>query len=575
MGEATRAGRAAGRPRPFTVLVLSFVILAGTALRVAGIGFGLPNTGCRPDENHLVNAAGRIADGHANPQYFRKPTLFVYQLGAIYTAVPSLLGVRPGETTTQAIERSPGSFYLASRLLACLYGVLTIPLVFFLGRRFGGDHVGLIAALFFALCFLHVRDSHFGTVDVPFVFFATAALIPIARLADSGLRKDALLAAVLTGLAASTKYTGFALLIPLVLAQLPFWREGIRWGGWLNAAETSALAMLVSFIVFLAGSPFILLDFRGFAPTIRVFIRSVRSGHYGMSVGELGLFHYPVHALPLILGWAIYLLGVVGALILIRRRRPGPVVLLLSALAFFLVVGTSRVLFARYVLPIAPVLVVSAAIAVETVVFRLTRGAVARTVVTWAVALLAVAPVGWRTLQLDGLLMTQDTRLAAAEWMDENIPAGSRVLMFRRIGWRIKRYGNPQPAAGSYRVIEALVEEAQGEGTPRPLLPDDETGPDIVFARDLPELLRNARADYIVIHRSPLMFYSIAHPICEMIESSCKLVHRESYMPAGGEEPAWRDYDQQDAFYIPMRHLARIERPGPEILIYTHKPAGE
>ena len=57
-----------------------------------------------------------------------------------------------------------------------LFFLIPVALVHAIARPLFGVSAGLLAALFMAVAFLHARDSHYATTDVPMVFFVMAAL---------------------------------------------------------------------------------------------------------------------------------------------------------------------------------------------------------------------------------------------------------------------------------------------------------------------------------------------------------------------------------------------------------------
>ena len=104
-----------------------------------------------------------------------------------------------------------------SRLLSAVMGVATVWWVFAICRRLFDRTTAVAAALFLALCFLHVRDSHFGVTDVPMTALVVAALVALSRAADNPTRvRGWALCGALSGLAASTKYNGGLVLAPAV-----------------------------------------------------------------------------------------------------------------------------------------------------------------------------------------------------------------------------------------------------------------------------------------------------------------------------------------------------------------------
>ena len=88
----------------------------------------------------------------------------------------------------------------------------------------GGAWAGLAAGLILALAPLEVHLSHYAVNDAPASFVMAACLLVGVRalMAPSGL--DFLLAGLLAGLAAATKYNfGVVLVLPLVAARVRCW----------------------------------------------------------------------------------------------------------------------------------------------------------------------------------------------------------------------------------------------------------------------------------------------------------------------------------------------------------------
>ena len=79
---------------------------------------------------------------------------------------------------------------------------------------------GLVAALFMALAFLHVRDSHYATTDITMTFLL---MLSISFLIDGHLakrRRDFVIGGIIGGLAAATKYNAVLLIVPLITSYL-------------------------------------------------------------------------------------------------------------------------------------------------------------------------------------------------------------------------------------------------------------------------------------------------------------------------------------------------------------------
>ena len=202
-------------------LCLAAIILSAIGLRFWGIGFGLPNVNCRPDESILVHKALSIASGDLNPHFFNYPSFQFYLLALVYGlyfaggwVVGSFAGVAQFEL---GFYTDPSAFYAIGRSATAVLGVVSVGIVYRLGAGMGGARSGLLSAAFLATCFLHVRDSHFLTVDVPAMCYALLAFACIWRFLDKKNVSAFYAAAGFIGLAASTKYN-VALLMPAVLS---------------------------------------------------------------------------------------------------------------------------------------------------------------------------------------------------------------------------------------------------------------------------------------------------------------------------------------------------------------------
>ena len=171
--------------------LLSLLIAGGLGLRVWGIWFGLPHDFARPDEEKLIGAALGVFQGDLNPHFFLYPTLFIYVMAAVF-AVLFAIERAAGLTVSQAsfVAKSladPSTLHLTARLLAAAFGTATIPVLYSAARRLSSTRAALISSALLAVVFLHVRDSHFGSTDVPAAFLTICAFWAAAVCAASGV----------------------------------------------------------------------------------------------------------------------------------------------------------------------------------------------------------------------------------------------------------------------------------------------------------------------------------------------------------------------------------------------------
>src|SRR5205809_4020640 len=118
---------------PGLIAVLAFASI----LRAWGIGFGLPHTLTRPDEDATVAIALKFFTRSFNPGFFDWPSLFMYISAlafVVYFQIGRLVGRFPYEVTfLAAAGRDQSPLRLITRGLSAAAGVLTVATLHAIG----------------------------------------------------------------------------------------------------------------------------------------------------------------------------------------------------------------------------------------------------------------------------------------------------------------------------------------------------------------------------------------------------------------------------------------------------------
>jgi hypothetical protein len=406
------------------VLLVAILVLAA-ALRFTGLGWGLRHL---PDldERWFVEAIGRmLAARDLDHRFYEYPGLFFYVLA------PVLAFLHPPHFGADA--------YLAARGVVALFGVAAVALTYVLGARFVGRGAGLAAALLVAVSPVEVFTAHMVRPDVALEVFVLLAFLAFLRLGPDP-RGD-VLSGVALGAATALKYTG-VLLAPSYLVQR-LTAPGFR-------LARLALAAGASLVTFALCSPYTFLHFhegvRG--------ARSQFSHHY--LIRPQGPESYIdmawTYGLGLMKSFGPIGLALVaaGVLLAVRdgRRWLG---LLMYPVVVVGVLSTAEVHFDRHLVPTLGLLSVLAGRAVASIAKRSPLAAVCATLA--AAALPLAGSIDYvRGVSVPG------TRDAVLEWIDANLPAGSRVVssvsgLGQRAGGAPARHavrgGSAQPARRS------------------------------------------------------------------------------------------------------------------------------
>jgi integrase/recombinase XerD len=159
--------------------------------------------------------------------------------------------------------------------------------------------------------------------------------------------------------------------------------------------------------------------------------RHMREGHELVFVRTApGWIHHITDSLGGGVGWPAALLCLAGAAWAARRRRPEDLLLAATALPYYLLIGAFQVKFARYVIPLLPVLALWVGrLVAESVATG--EGAGRRQILARAAAAGALLWTALYALALERLLVTPDSRTRAAAWLLSRAGPGVAVGLLR------------------------------------------------------------------------------------------------------------------------------------------------
>ena len=519
------------------------LLVVALAVRVWGLGFGLPYAGSRVDETAIAGPAVQFLSGALKPPDFMYPSGFRYAVALAYAgwyAVNRPFGTYASLAAfADSRRQSVAPIFYLSRGLSPVMGALTVWWVFAISRRVFNDTIALVSALFMALAYLHVRDSHFGTADISMTALVALAVLTILRWRETPTIWRASVAGLVGGLATSTKYNALGASVPFVVAVWQLAIEKRANGSFELSRIVSATAVFVaSFALgFFGGSPYVLLEWRQFVSALAAQSATLAHGH-GLVLSRGWWYHASV-TLPAALGWPMYLAGVVGTGLLLTRLSQTAVVLAFP-IAYYIVAGSGYRVFARDMIPVLPFLCITAAWLTVTGVHTVVGAnrPKTRAWATAAAALILVAPSLGNVILLDRLLLRPDNRVVAAKALPVLIPPGSLVYQSGESYGHVPLFMSDTPL----NVEMSEYDEATGRFMPDGRLPD-----------------------WIILQRSPLVLYS-------RVPDGVEGIVRERYalmrsFPVADDDHA-RLYDQQDALFMPLAGLVGVERMGPSFDVY-------
>lgn len=553
--------------------ILGLLFLLSIFVRFFGIDFGLPHTECRPDETTIINISLTFLNGDLNPHFFNYPSLFMYILAAIYYIyihIRLLFGATSMELITE-IQTNPSTFILISRGLSALFGACTVIIVYFIGRRLHNRKTGLLSAFFMSVCYLHVRDSHFGTTDIAMTFFVVCAILYILKSYEESKTGHYILAGVFCGLSTSTKYGGLLLIIPMTVAHIMKCtresqctspqskmiqtRQNLQsifsslWNRLLGVLSISIKSMkgnrlllyyLFFGLAFFLFTPFALLDFQNFIGDFRAEMKHLLFGHRGIILGR-GWWYHLRHTLPYGMGWLMLIASFLGIVLYSKKYFPKSLIFFLFPAIYYFSAGRGYTVFLRYMIPVLPFLCIASAMFVVYIIKRSNNRTFQKIAIPLTALILTAEPVR-NVIHFNNIIIKKDNRLIVGQWMEESIPLGSRIYQ----------------TGSKYSRLQSIA------GLPADIYYSEFRTPGVHFVtRTLEE---NNLPDYILVQQSPLKAYDrVPDKLLQRIQTDYRLI--KTFIAVNPDSKSnW--YDQLDAFYIPFTGFEDLTRPGPNIYIY-------
>lgn len=552
---------------------LIFVLVLAVFLRIWGIGYGLPYFLVN-DERALVYGALKMAELKTlipalHPAEFSVITpIYNFLMSYIYLIflVPFILikyltgNFSSFSELGNYFVLNPTPLWLIARIVNAFIGAVTVYLIYLIGKKMFNSLVGLIAALFLSLSLLHIQLSHFTRTWVPMAFFVCLIMLLSLYIYQSPKRKYYLLMGAVLGLTSGVSIAAIILAAIFFLAhflsgQGSFWqklKDGNLWSALFVFLFVAAVFLLINplrYSIFTSsGSSSTLMAGRSLFEYLQGFASNFKA-----------LFFFePIISIFSLIGMA-FLWFKSKKLFFVFLSWP---VFWLSAV-YFLLHDEFLMPSTRFLLLIIPWLIILA----SYTVYRLMRRMSYPVRVIFLILIfsypMAVA------VKYDYLLAQKDTRILALEWVEKNIPSGTKLIS----NWR---YINPIPTKeailfqgeldeNSLRIIDKTLLASEDKNYPGPAYNILKIG--YVYKEEIPlDLVKIVQAGQYQYFLEESYFHFWGQdrwlPEENQILQKAQLIREFKQGQAGQVE------DIASNFIRPTSIFFSLERPGPTIKIY-------
>lgn len=410
----------------FGILLLSLII------RLIGIKWGLPNEEhfypYYPDEYTVIMLLQRMEPEKLNfyPEYYPygriypDPVSHFYFIGATYFLCSKLgiVTLTKDKKFYLSNVQEYAKLYLVGRWLSVIIGLLTIVVVYFIGKKIYSEATGLLSALFLGIAPLSVVYSKIMNVAVPVTFWLVLAMLCTIKLVKTGNMKWYILTGIAAGLAIGTKYTAFPFLLVIGVAHTLSEKRIV-----LN--KKIALSYLTAVLSFAIVNPYFVLFFSEF---IQGFLGRFISVAL-LQESKHGYLHPLLSLLPCALGLPLFLLSLSGIFLAIIRKTKHDLILLTWILSYYLInahAGTNIIRYQNEQLPFL-VLLASSFVFHDFKFFKKAGFTHCKTYFRIAIIAFVVGATLIRTEVCLSILTGTDPRTEASRWIIANIDGGTKI----------------------------------------------------------------------------------------------------------------------------------------------------
>jgi 4-amino-4-deoxy-L-arabinose transferase-like glycosyltransferase len=419
-----------GRGRALAILAV--ITAAGAALRFYGLGWGAPYYHFHIDEHFVFSAADMLRrnahEAAMSSKFFMYGPLPAYVLDAVRWVYERMYAPLVLSTPRDEI-----TYMVLGRAISATMGTLQIPVVYAIATRVAGRRAGLLAAAFLAAAVVHLRESHFFSVDSSMTFFVVLTWWAILATADSGGMGSRVASGITYGCTLVSKYSGAFMGLPMGIAHLlaPDRPKSLRaMSAWVRWVARGISPLVVTGLVVLVADSIAFRYWQKFKDDIRVWVVEPLTGQtqflwtatfYDVTSPH---WYWFTNLLWWGLGPAMEAWALVGVAWLLVRRTKAAFLSAIVPITYFVVAGNTTAPFMRYVIPLIPALAVSAGVlsadAIRTRALRM-AGIVLTSIVLGTTALYAAAYMN--------VYRQEDSRVTAARYISRTVPDGAPVLV--------------------------------------------------------------------------------------------------------------------------------------------------
>lgn len=418
-------------------ILLFFLLSIGIFFRFYNLNWGTPFY-FHPDERNIASSVSRLDfPNSVNPEFFAYGSLPIYTAYFLGTGTNFVLNIfQPAESLTRVnFEQA----IIILRTLSALISVAIIFLIFDLVKKSLNLNYAIFAASLTGLNVGLIQYSHFGTFEIWLTFLFLLLLKCLYGYSKKGRLLWIICSGIVLGLLLSVKISSIVI-APIIVFTILFkiftnkksYSTSLNYRNFLTQI---LIILLTTTLIIILTSPFIILDSSAFKDSMSyesgVALGTIDVFYTGGFVDTIPiiyqlLFVYPFILNPINLIITIFLVPLILLNIFKSKEK-----LLALALVFFIIIFFSQAFFyvkwIRYYIPTIPFLIIILVFGIKTFVDLLDKK-YQKLALTIIFIILTSTAFLFSFSYFKTVLLNKDTRIEAANFAKENIPADSKII---------------------------------------------------------------------------------------------------------------------------------------------------
>jgi len=554
--------------------LLFVILLIALSLRVYGINYSLPteermnyyfpgglqdashdqmNVFCMlgtafPDEADMLGIISHMNPSKLdfNPHHFAYGGCLHFFTTALLLKIASLLNLIILTPIKKFYFINPQEFakmLLVGRAMIVMFGVASVYMVYRIAKSLYDEKTGILSALFLSILPIHVLLSYIMIPDIPVIFWMILALYCCINLFRTKKLKWYIFTGIVSGLSGATKSDGLLLIFPIITAHLISVMGNKRQSFKNYLFSLFDRRLIICFVtmvlvVIVVGNPYIVVSFKEtvdhflhrsphlvgtefLPPTPLAFLKNITKNMFNRSaiflIMELG------NLLPFMLAGLVYAL---------YKRSKSDILLLGLIVPFYIAVSGLKWCSPDYLLPIIPFAVILIA---RFLVQAIGSDRIVKYsgLLIWLLVFVITFDSVFVSVKNNSLMAQKDTRMEAAEWIRNNIPAGSTIGL--TVDARDDQYCTAPPLSKSRYKIKVIEYEFNQKGL---LGADYIILTDILQMQMLPEVSKKFREVKSFI-KTPKIFgiYFNRKHVSDLFMNSLMKLHKRIYRNTDWMQP--------------------------------------